>query len=210
MIKRSFLAGLLILVIGTSVFAGGQQRELSDYYRPVDPPQPTATGDKVEVLELFWYGCPHCYSLEPYLEHWSKKKPENVEFRRVPAVLGKNWIPHAKAFYTAKELGIVDEIHGPLFRALHEQKRKVYDEESLREFFAEHGVDEDEFTRIYNSDKVQEQLKQAFMVGKNYKITGVPTVVVDGKYLTGSAMAGSNQNLITVINRLIEKESGGE
>lgn len=208
MTKKSIVAVLFIMAVGiATVFAGGS-RSLSDYYLPVQPPQPTENGDRIEVLELFWYGCPHCYSLEPYLEHWAKKKPDNVEFRRVPAVLGKNWIPHARAFYTAKELGIVDEIHGPLFDAIHKQKRNINSEDSLRNFFAEHGVDEDEFTRIYNSDKVQDQLKEAFLTGKNYKITGVPSVVVNGKYLTGSALAGSNQNLITVINRLIEKESG--
>ena len=170
------------------------------------PPQPIATGNKIEVLEFFWYGCPHCYSLEPYLEKWQATKPDDVQLRRVPAILGKNWIPHARAYFTAEKLGIVDKIHRPLFDAIHKDKQQIIDEKSLRDFFVKMGVDKDEFTRIYESNEISEQIQDAFILGQQYQITGVPAIIVNGKYRTSASMAGSNANLIEVINQLTAKE----
>jgi len=170
------------------------------------PAQPTATGNNIEVLEFFWYGCPHCYSLEPYLEKWQTSKADDVQLRRVPAILGKNWIPHAKAYFTAEKLGVVDKIHRPLFDAIHKEKQKIIDEKSLRDFFAKMGVDADEFSRIYESSEISEKIQEAFILGQQYQITGVPAIIVNGKYRTSTSMAGSNANLIEVINHLTDKE----
>lgn len=175
-------------------------------YKLVEPAQPTQSGDKIEVLEIFWYGCPHCYAFEPFIENWLKNKPDDVAFRRVPGVLGRDWIAHARAFYTAEQLGILDQIHEPLFDAIHKERRKIFSGEQLRDFFAEHGVDKDEFTRIYNSPEVTDKIKQAFIEAKNYKVTGVPTVIVNGKYLTSASMAGSYEKLVEIINQLVEME----
>ena len=174
-------------------------------YEPI-PAQPTATGNNIEVLEFFWYGCPHCYSLEPYLEKWQTTKADDVQLRRVPAILGKNWIPHARAYFTAEKLGIVNKIHRPLFEAIHKDKKPILDEKSLRDFFATMGVDKDEFTRIYESNEISEKIQEAFVLGQQYQITGVPTVIVNGKYRTSSSMAGGNANLIETINQLTAKE----
>lgn len=170
------------------------------------PAQPTATGNKIEVLEFFWYGCPHCYALEPYLEKWQTTKADDVQLRRVPAILGKNWIPHARAYFTAEKLGIVNKIHLPLFDAIHKDKQKIIDEKTLRDFFVKMGVDKDEFSRIYESSEVSEKIQEAFLLGQDYQITGVPAIIVNGKYRTSASMAGSNANLIDVINQLTAKE----
>jgi len=177
-------------------------------YQDIIPPQPTETGDKIEVVEVFWYGCPHCYKFEPYLEKWLQNKPEDVEFRRMPGIFRKSWIPHARAYYTAIKMGVADKIHRPLFDALHKERRKIFDEKALKRFFVEHGVDGDEFTRIYNSNEVDTKIKQAFIMGQRYKITGVPSIVINGKYLTSSTLAGSHANVLKIIDELVDKERG--
>ena len=199
---RLFFTSVAILA-STFLFAADNMNK--EHFEQI-PPQPIATGNKIEVLEFFWYGCPHCYSLEPYLEKWQATKPDDVQLRRVPAILGKNWIPHARAYFTAEKLGIVDKIHRPLFDAIHKDKQQIIDEKSLRDFFVKMGVDKDEFTRIYESNEISEQIQDAFILGQQYQITGVPAIIVNGKYRTSASMAGSNANLIEVINQLTAKE----
>ena len=199
---KLFLASVAIL---TSAILFAADNMKSGPYESI-PAQPTATGNKIEVLEFFWYGCPHCYSLEPYLEKWQTTKADDVQLRRVPAILGKSWIPHARAYFTAEKLGIVDKIHRPLFDAIHKDKQKIFDEKTLRDFFATMGVDKNEFTRIYESNEISEKIQDAFLLGQQYEITGVPAIIVNGKYRTSASMAGSNANLIEVINQLTAME----
>jgi thiol:disulfide interchange protein DsbA len=200
---RTLFTGLFAVVIFTHAWAGGREARPFD---ELNPPQPTKTGDKTEVVEVFWYGCPHCYSLEPYLEQWLKTKPEDVEFRRIPGVLGKNWLPHARAYYTAEILGILDTIHNPLFNAIHRENKNIMDEKRLRDFFVQQGVKEDEFNRVYQSQDVTDKVKEAFIAGQGYKLTGVPAIIINGKYRTSAAMTGSNQKLIETINQLVDRE----
>ena len=205
-LKTYWISALTILLLFST---GTGKLQAQNAYQPVTPPQPIQTGDKIEVLELFWYGCPHCYDLEPYLDSWLKNKSDDVEFRRMPAILGKNWIPHAKAYFTAEKLGIVDQIHKPLFDAIHKGREEIFDEKSLKIFFTNHGVDAGEFTKIYNSEEVEVKIKESFVMGQRYKITGVPSIIVNGKYLTSTTMAGGYEDLITIIDQLVEKERDG-
>ena len=179
---------------------------ITGLYKKLPSPQPTITGDKIEVLEVFWYGCPHCYHFEPFIEKWLKQKAEYIEFVRMPGILGKNWLPHARAFYAAEKLGILEEIHEPLFDAIHRDKRKIIDEKSLRVFFSEHGISGKQFDEAFRSKEVEEKVKTAFTAGKNYALTGVPAVIINGKYVTGASMAGSYDKIIEVINTLAAKE----
>ena len=169
------------------------------------PPQPTTTGDKIEVLEVFWYGCPHCYHFEAYIHRWLKTKPADVEFVRMPAVLSRNWLPHAKAYYAAIKLDVLNRIHTPLFNALHRDGKRIFTEDELRNFFVSQGVDGEAFTKAYESTEVQTKIKQAFYLARNFKITGVPSIVVDGKYMTSASMTGSYDKLLEVVNYLIKK-----
>lgn len=205
-LKTYWISALTILLLFST---GTGKLQAQDAYQPVTPPQPTQTGDKIEVLELFWYGCPHCYDLEPYLDSWLKNKSDDVEFRRMPAILGKNWIPHAKAYFTAEKLGIVDQIHKLLFDAIHKDGEQIFDEKSLKIFFTNHGVDAGEFAKIYNSEEVEVKIKESFVMGQRYKITGVPSIIVNGKYLTSTTMAGGHEDLFTIIDQLIKKEREG-
>lgn len=195
-------AGLL----ATLLLAGTHSVLAADAYKRLSKPQPTADSGKVEVVEVFWYGCPHCYDFEPYLEEWLQNKPDYVDFKRMPAVFRQNWLAHAKAYYTAVELGVVDKIHSDLFNEIHSRQKRIDDEESLRKFFMRHGVDGEEFTKTYNSYAVESKIKHALGMLRRYENTGVPAVVINGKYLTSGPIAGSYEAMIKAMNELAARE----
>jgi thiol:disulfide interchange protein DsbA len=179
------------------------------HYTTLAVAQPTSVGpDKVEVVEVFWYGCPHCYTLDPYVKAWlAKGLPENVEFVRVHAALNRGWQVHARVFYTAEALGILDEVHDDLFREIHVNRNPLNTQERLVEFFAAHGVSESDFLDAFNSMGVQTNLRRADAQVRRYRITGVPAIVVNGKYVTGADKAGGYEQLFEVIEFLIAKET---
>lgn len=180
------------------------------HYESVVPAQPTSTGKKVEVVEMFWYGCPHCNALEPYVNRWLKKMPANVEFVRMPAIFRPQWEVHARAYYTAEILGVLDKIHHKLFEAIHDQKRKVNTEEEIKKFFVEQGVSEKDFGRVFRSFAVEAKVRRAKDMSQRYGIRGVPALIVNGKYRTGSHMAGGNAKVFRVVNFLVDNESKGK
>ncbi len=189
----------LLLVLGNQAYA-------ADGYNTISPAQPTQTGDKIEVLEVFWYACPHCYDFEPYIREWLPKLADDVTFRRMPGIFNKNWIPHAKAFYTAEKLGILDKIHGPLFDAIHKEKKKIHDDSAMKKFFVAQGVDKNEFLKIYGSEEIDIKAKQAYVMGQRYKLTGVPAIIVNGKYMVSGSTAGSFENVLKITDSLVDKE----
>ncbi len=155
-------------------------QEGKDYAR-LPTPVPPATPDKVEVVEMFWYGCPHCQDLEPVAQEWLKRKPENVVFIRIPVAFGANWEPGARAYYAAEALGVLDKLHQSLFDAFH-QRRKLNTEDELAAFFAEHGIDQDAFRKAYRSFQTETQLRRGNQLAQRYGVKGVPAVIVNGKY----------------------------
>jgi thiol:disulfide interchange protein DsbA len=167
----------------------------------------TNTGEKIEVLEFFWYGCSHCYEFESAIEEWLEDKAEYIEFVRMPAVLGASWMLYARGYYVAKHLGVFDKIHRPLFDAIHKEKRSFTDKKSLKKYFEEQGVSGDEFDTTYDSKDVQDSVRYAYSMGQRYGVKGVPAVIINGKYATSATMAGSYKNMIDVIKKLAEKEN---
>ena len=200
------MKNLTALFLFISLLISGALLRAADGYVEISPAQPTQTGDKIEVLEIFWYACPHCNDFQPYLETWLENKPDDVEFRRMPGIFRKSWAPHAKAYYTAEKLGVLDAIHGPLFAAIHRQRKKVHDDKAIRKFFISNGVDKGDFKKVYESDEVDTKVKQAFVMAQRYKVTGVPAVIVNGKYLVSGSTAGSFPNVLKVIDQLIGRE----
>ena len=176
-------------------------------YEVISPALPVQNPDKVEVIEFFWYGCPHCYSLEPALQAWLKKKPANVEFIHQPAVFSDVWGKHAKAYYTAEALGLNDKLHADFFDAIQNKKQKLLTEDDLAKFFADHGVKDEDFRAAYGSFIVDTKLRQAESMAGRYGITGVPALVVNGKYKITASTAKSQENMLTVVNQLIAQES---
>ena len=177
------------------------------HYEKVVPPQPTSTGAKIEVVEMFWYGCPHCNNLEPQVNRWLKQIPKEAEFVRMPAIFRPQWEVHARAYYTAEVLGVLDKTHSAMFEAIHQQKRPLNTEAEIRKFFEEHGVAGKEFDRVFRSFAVEAKVKRARDMSERYGIRGVPSLIVNGKYRTGSQLAGGNANIFRVVNFLVEQES---
>ena len=201
MLKKIVFWSLLCLTMAAHAEGG---------YEPVTPPQPVQNPDKIEVIEFFWYGCPHCYHFEPELAAWLKSKPANVEFIRQPAVFSDLWAKHAKAFYTAEVLGVEDKLHADFFDAIQNKKQKLVTEDELAKFFVEHGVKEAEFHSAYNSFGVDAKMRQAEGMGKRYGITGVPSLIINGKYRVTGPSAKSQENMLPVANELIKQESQGK
>jgi thiol:disulfide interchange protein DsbA len=182
--------------------------EWGEGFDPIDPPIPTTAADgKIEVVEFFWYGCPHCYQMEPDLEAWLKKQPENVSFIRVPAPLNKKWTVHAQFFYAAEILGLTEKLHIPLFEAMHVKKRRLFDKDSLIEFAVEQGVDRQEFVDTFNSFGVYVKVQNARKLGQRYQLDGVPAIGINGKYKTSGSLAGSYSKMFEIVSKLVAKES---
>lgn len=204
--RRIFLTGLLSLTCAGAIAAPAATfREGADY-KLLAPPLPTQADGKVEVLELFWYRCPHCYELQPVLESWQKRTGKTIVYRRMPAVLGSNWAIHARAYYTAEALDVLERMHRPVFDALHAEQRNIGDEASLAAFFAEHGVDAARFRQVFNSFGVDSKVRAAADTTRRLRLSGVPAVVVNGRYLTSPAIAGGAPRMTEVLDFLIGQE----
>lgn len=184
--------------------------ELGVHYERLSPTQPTSSNpDQVEVCEVFWYGCPHCNALDPIIEQWRKQQPDYVNFVRVPAL----WDPllqiHARMFYTAQELGKGEEMHTAFFREIHERGNMLDTEEKIQEFFGRFGVDAAAFKTAWDSFAVNAKLQRADELNRRYRISSVPTIVVNGKYTTDGPSAGSYEALLALTDELVTAEREG-
>ena len=176
------------------------------HYKKLSPQQ-SETGENVEVLEFFWYGCPHCYTFEPYLNAWKKSKPENVDFARVPAIFRPDWEVQARAYYALSNMGVIEDMHIKIFEAMHKQKKRLDTKQKITDFLVSNGVDKAAFEKEYNSFTTDGMVRKAKKKMKAYRIQGVPSMVINGKYLTSGSMAGSYDNMVKITNYLVEKES---
>ena len=204
---RSWLTAMAILVALVPGGAGAQMAfvEGNDYQalaQPVDTGQP----DKVVVTELFWYGCPHCFRFEPYVERWSSSLPEGVVFEHVPSLVSPRWAEHARAYYAFKAMGVLDQVHSKFFDAIHLERKMLNNPDSIAQFLADKGFDAQAFREAYNSFAVDTQLRKNMQKEKLYGNNGVPTVIVNGKYLVSASLAGSYERLLEVVNFLANRE----
>jgi thiol:disulfide interchange protein DsbA len=183
-------------------------------YKVIAPAQPTdASPGKVEVIEMFWYGCPHCFALDPIIESWRKNKAPYIEFVRVPVMWGEAHRAHARLFYTLQALGKLEELHAAVFNEIQSTGDSLYvpgDEQGTQrvqvQFARTHGVDPTEFLKAYSSFAVQTNLDKADELERRYKIDAVPTIVIDGKYQSDVGQAGGQENLMQLINDLSASE----
>ena len=176
-------------------------------YKPVLNPQDPVDPKKVEVTEIFWYGCPHCYAFDPIIEGWRAKAPGDVLFDRMPATLGRaEGEIHARAFYIAEALGVGEKIHKPLFDAIHAEHKPMNTLDQVRELFASAaGVKPADFDGVSSSFMVDARMRRADSLVRAYGISSVPTVVIDGRYQTSAAMAGGHDKVLDVMNFLVDK-----
>lgn len=192
-----------------AALALGPLAAAADDYRVLDGAQPGNDPDTIEVVEFFWYGCPHCYRFSPYIQDWKADKPEGVTFSHVPAIFAPSWEVHARAYYAAELLGVLDRFHQPMFRALHEQGRKLDSASKIRAFVDGLGLDGEEFASTMNSFAVDTRVRRARSLQKAYQISGTPSVVIDGKYVTSGNVAGGFGRMIEVINERVAALRGG-
>lgn len=163
---------------------------------------------KVEVIEFFWYRCPHCADLEPELEAWAKKLPAYVVLKRQPAVLSDSWLPLTRAYYALEALGLVDRLHAAVFQAIHKERIDLNDPNTFFDWAAGKGVDRRKLADAYNSFAVNTKAARAKQMTARYKITGVPGFVVNGKYQTSAYLTGGHKQLFEALDALIEQEKG--
>ena len=213
MMKKT-LHGLFYSLVLSMFISNSYAIDAGFEYQLVEPPVPTSTSDQVEVVEMFWYGCPHCYQFEPRLRKWLETKPANVKFVRIPAIFRPSWQLHAQAYYTAEALNLVEKIHQPFFEAIHKQRLRLNTKESIRNFFAEQGVNNAIFDKTFDSFIVKSKVQQALRLSRAYGISGVPSMIVNGKYRTDAKTASINDargpshaNMMRVTDSLIKQES---
>lgn len=205
MIKRWLTGFLAPMLLSGSAVAQMAFVEGTDY-QPINPPVETSQPDQVVVTEVFWYGCPHCFRFEPYVERWSAALPEGVVFEQVPSVLNRPWEVHARAYYAFKLMGVLDQVHQAFFDAIHLKRQRLNSVDAIAGFVAEQGLDEKAFREYYRSFPVETQIRKNTNKEKRYGHRGVPTVIVNGKYLVSASLAGSNERMIAIMNYLVSRE----
>ncbi|MGX5700421.1 thiol:disulfide interchange protein DsbA/DsbL [Acinetobacter kookii] len=172
-----------------------------DYTMVANPGKVQVPG-KIEVREFFWYGCPHCYRLEPHMQTWLKKMPKEVNFVRTPAAMNPLWEQGARGYFVSEALGVRKKTHLPLFHAIHAGGQQIFDQNSQAKFFVKYGVPEAKFNSMFNSFAITSKVAQAKQLAQQYQLSGVPAVVVNGKYV----VQGEDAKVTQVISYLVEKE----
>lgn len=212
--RRFFIAGIVALSAIFFNIAHAQVGVLAipdpqpgKEYTVLPTPIPTSDPNKVEVTEVFWYGCPHCYSLEPIINKWAKDLPDDVKFTRMPALFSKLWNIHGQLFITLETLGVEDKLHTAVFESIQQKKNYLLTPEDMAELVSQHGIDKQKFLDTYNSFGVQSQMEKDKKILANYGITGVPAIIVNGKYrIDLNDNVPDPAELMVVTDYLIKKE----
>lgn len=202
-LRNTMIAGFFLLISSwamASTFQEGVDYEVLEQPGKVDVP------GKIEVREFFWFGCPHCFSLESSIKQWAPNLPDDVNFIATPAAMNKSWGNHAHAFYVADALGKLDEIKPKLFHALHVKNETITSKDDLATFFTQFGVSESDFNKLFDSFSVRVKVRQADAMARAYRLRGVPALVVNGKYLVKTQSGKSYTDLLRIVDFLIEKE----
>lgn len=206
---RSIVALFAIMVSLVACAQEGSsdtQYKAGEHYQLISPAVRTANPNKIEVTEVFWYGCGHCFHFEPMIKSWKKKLADDVQFVQTPAMWNKPMQIHARAFYTAQALGVGEKLHQPIFDAINLNKKRLTSEDELAALFAKYGVSKEDFSKAFNSFGVTSQVKQADSRARSYRISGTPELIVNGKYRISAAMAGGQSEMLKVADYLITKE----
>jgi thiol:disulfide interchange protein DsbA len=202
--KRILQLAAFVLLFASLGARAADWEQGVNYYKLAEP-QPVQTGDKIEVRELFWYGCPHCYALEPFIENWVMNKPKNAEYVLMPGIFQQASEFHARAFYAFQALGIVSKVHRDFYDEIHQRGNRIITLDGLVQFVAKYGVSEKEFKDAFNSFAVDANVRNAKRMFTAYGATGVPTIIVDGRYRATVGSAGGHQQLLDLINYLVAK-----
>lgn len=179
--------------------------EAGKNYFLIEPPQPTASGDKVEVLEVFSYACIHCAHFQPYADEIKAELPAFAEFSYMPAIFNDQWEAFARAYYTAQSLGLLDKTHQAMFDAVHRDHRPFRSFDDIAAFYGEHGADVEKFKQVATSFEVESKLARSRSMVPKYGVDGTPTIIVDGKYRVTGASAGGYPQMVALVELLARK-----
>ena len=195
----------LVLALGLAPFGAlAQARPTAGLdYTELKPAQPVEVQGKIEVLEFFWYGCPHCYTLEPLLEKWIPTLPADAHFRRLPAVLSPGWANEAAVFYAFEALGVLGRLHRPFFDAIHRDRLRTDNPQALAEWLTRNGVNMKKFDEAMKSFGVQSKLRRATQVSAAYRIDGTPALAVNGRYTVSAEQGRTQQGMLAIAEHLI-------
>lgn len=206
MLKRIVSLATLALLTLAVIPAQAQPYQEGEHYQRLPVPVKTGDPDQVEVVEVFSYGCIHCKTFEAYLTPWKQNQPEYVDFARVPATFGEAYTTLAQLYYTAEALGVTDQVHRPLFQAIHDRGVNVLDLDLAAELFEEEaGVAPEQFRQVFNSFSVRGRVQQAQARMDVYRVRGTPEIIVDGLYRVDARMAGGHQEMLDVVDHLVEQ-----
>ncbi len=209
MTKKTLAILTLILLLPIANAGYGQVERFVDgtHYVTLEVPVNTRDSAKIEVIEAFWYGCSHCFRFEPLVEDWKAKAPADVDFLRFPAMWNGLMKIHAQIYYTAEALDVVDVIHEPVFNAINLEGNRLQNERQIAALFASHGIDEEEFSRAFNSFGVRTRVNQAESRMQDYRIQSTPNVIVNGKYLIATGPdVPTQQMMLEIVDFLVDKE----
>jgi len=211
--RREFSVSLLSAAVGSAVTTGaqaqGQPVEGTQYVK-LSQPLPLPSNGKIEVVEFFWYGCPHCNAFEPALDAWSKQLPADVAFRRVPvAFRDEPYVTHQRIYFALESMGLVNSMQRKVFYAIHNDHQSLAKLPDIVAFMTKNGVDGAKFTDAFNSFSTQTKARQAAQLSAAYKIDGVPAIGIQGRYYTSGSLAGSNEKALAVADFLIQKARSG-
>jgi protein dithiol oxidoreductase (disulfide-forming) len=205
MLRATAVVVACVLGLVLPLHAPAQQPVRADIDYRVIKPQPVAIADRIEVIDFFWYGCPHCNNLQPALERWISRKPADVVIRRIPAILRDSWAPHARIYYTLEALGEVERLHQRVYHGYHVEELHMSKPDVMSAWAARNGIDRERWEQAYNSPEVQRRVDEAAKLTRAYQITGTPSLVVNGRYLTSGNMAESLNSLVTITDGLVQK-----
>ena len=203
--KTSMIKSLAVLMLTLSTMAFAEAPKIGTDFDAVTQTIPTDNAAKIEVTEIFWYGCSHCYSMDAPLNAWVKKLPSDVYFKRVPGLPNPSWAPMAKAFYAMETLGVSEKLHTKLFEAIHKTKAldPTNEKAAIEWVTLQSGMDKLKVEQAFKSFTINTSLNRAALVFRNSGATGVPSLVIDGKYITSSTMAGGNEQALKVADYII-------
>ena len=197
-------------LFGMTAQAADVPLEAGKTYVELSNPVPVAVPGKIEVVEMFWYGCPHCYAFEPVINPWVEKLPADVHFVRMPAMFGGPWDAHGQLFLTLDAMGVENKVHAAVFNAIQKEGKRLTDKQDMADFVATLGVDKDKFLQTFDSFAIKGQIVKAKELAKKYEISGVPTMIVNGKYRFDIGSTGGPEQALNVADQLIAKERAEE
>lgn len=192
----------LLVAVLAFASAGAAWSQAGAPYSLLSPPQPTEGGGKIEVIEFFWYGCPHCYAIEPAVNAWMKTAPKDVVFKRVPAFPNEAWGRDAVMFYTLEAMGLLDQYHQKVFDAIHKDKVNFANNAKRDEWLKANGIDPVKYAEVEKSFSVVSKVSRARQMTQSYKVDSVPRFIVNGKYVTSGEQAGGNDKIFPVIDQI--------